>query len=107
MSYMVSSKNLGSITLNESDTVRSVLQNIAIILSTRQLSVPLYRDFGLPMQFIDKPMAAARPLLIAEIRDAIAEYEPRATVLNVTFDDTSPGKLEAIVEVGITDVQEQ
>ncbi len=103
MSYMVSSKNLGSITLNENDPVRAVLQNIAIILSTRQLSVPLYRDFGLPMQFIDKPMAVARPLLIAEIKDAITEYEPRANVLNITFEDEAPGKLIAIVEVEITD----
>ena len=101
MSYMVSSKNLGSITLNESDPVRAALQNIAIILSTRQLSVPLYRDFGLPMQFIDKPMAVARPLLIAEIKDAITEYEPRATVLNITFEDDTPGKLIATVEVEI------
>ncbi|MCF8017847.1 MAG: GPW/gp25 family protein [Vallitaleaceae bacterium] len=103
MSYIVSSKNLGSITLNESDTVKSVLQNIAIILSTRQLSVPLYRDFGLPMQFIDKPVAVAKPLLIAEIKDAISEYEPRATVLNVTFetDNNAPGKLIANVEVEI------
>lgn len=101
MSYMVSSKNLSSITLNESDPVRAALQNIAIILSTRQLSVPLYRDFGLPMQFIDKPMAVARPLLIAEIKDAITEYEPRATVLNITFEDDTPGKLIATVEVEI------
>lgn len=104
MSYMVSSKNLGSITLNESDPVKSVLQNIAIILSTRQLSIPLYRDFGLPMKFIDKPIAVARTLMIAEIKDAIEEYEPRANVLNVTFeDDDEPGKIIATVEVEITD----
>ena len=105
MSYMVSSKNLDSITLNESDPVRSVLQNIAIILSTRQLSVPLYRDFGLPMQFIDKPMAVARPLLIAEIKDAITEFEPRANVLNIILENDldAPGKLIATVEVEITD----
>ncbi len=105
MSYFVSTKDLSGITLNETDTVRSVLQNIKIILTTRQLSVPLYRDFGLPMQFMDRPMAAARLLLITEIQDAIAEYEPRATVLNVTLDmDPSvPGKMHATVEVDIND----
>lgn len=105
MSYLVSSVNLGSISLNESDPVKSVLQNIAIILSTRQLSVPLYRDFGLPMQFIDRPMAAARPLLIAEIMDAISVYEPRANVLNVLLeaDPAAPGKLVATVEVEINE----
>lgn len=103
MSYIVKSINLGALTLNESDTVKSVLQNIAIILSTRQLSVPLYRGFGLPMQFVDRPMAVARPLLIAEIMDAISVYEPRANVLNVTLevDPEAPGKIVATVEVEI------
>ncbi len=105
MSYFVSTKNMEGITLNETDTVKSVLQNIKIILMTRQFSVPLYRNFGLPMQFLDRPMAAARPLLIAEIKDAISEYEPRATVLNITLDAdlNAPGKLNATVEVEIKD----
>jgi len=105
MNYIISTKDLGSITLNETDTVKSVLQNIRIILSTRQFSVPLYREFGLPMQFLDKPMAVARSLLIAEIKDAISEYEPRANVLNITLDidENAPGKLHATVEVEIKD----
>lgn len=103
MGYIVSSKDINSITLNETDPVRSILQNIAIILSTPKFSVPLYRDFGLPMTFIDKPMVAARPMMIAEIRDAISEYEPRVDVLNITFEEESPGKLMAKVEVEIID----
>jgi len=105
MNYFVSTKDLGSITLNERDTVKSVLQNIRIILSTRQFSVPLYREFGLPMQFVDKPSAVARSLLIAEITEAITEYEPRATVLNVTLDTdkAEPGKFVATVEVRINE----
>ncbi|MGD9567514.1 MAG: GPW/gp25 family protein [Sedimentibacter sp.] len=105
MSYFVSTKNFSGITLNEKDTVKSVLQNIRIILMTRQFSVPLYRNFGLPMQFLDRPMAVARPLLIAEINDAISEYEPRAIVLSVNLetDISTPGKLIPIVEVEIKD----
>ena len=105
MSYFVSTKNLDSITLNEKDTVKSVLQNIKIILMTRQFSVPLYRNFGLPMQFVDKPLAVARPSLKAEIKPAISEYEPRAIVLNVILetDMSAPGKLIATVEVEIRD----
>jgi phage baseplate assembly protein W len=105
MNYIISTKDLGSITLNETDTVKSVLQNIRIILSTRQFSVPLYREFGLPMQFLDKPIPVAKVLLIAEIRDAITEFEPRANVLNVTveIDENAPGKVHATVEVEIKD----
>jgi phage baseplate assembly protein W len=105
MNYIISTKDLGSITLNETDTVKSVLQNIRIILSTRQFSVPLYREFGLPMQFLDKPIPVAKVLLIAEIRDAITEFEPRANVLNVTveIDENAPCKVHATVEVEIKD----
>ncbi len=105
MSYKVSTRDLSNIKLNESDTVSSVMQNIAIILSTRQQTVPLYRGFGLPMQFVDKPIPVAKPMLIAEIMEAISEYEPRATVVNVTFetDESSPGRLIPTVEVEIKD----
>ncbi len=108
MSYFVSTKSPDGITLNERNSIKSVLQNIKIILVTRKLTVPLYRDFGLPMQFVDRPMAVARSLLIAEIRDAIAEYEPRAVVLNIELkaDADVPGKLVATVEVDIKDEQE-
>jgi hypothetical protein len=41
MSYFVSSRDLSKITLNETDPVKSVLQNIRMILTTRQLTVPL------------------------------------------------------------------
>ena len=39
MSYKVTASDIGAVQLNETDTVRSVLQNIAIILSTRQGTV--------------------------------------------------------------------
>jgi phage baseplate assembly protein W len=105
MSYIISSKSLGSITLNELDTVKSVLQNIAIILSTRQKSVPLYRGFGLSGRFVDKPIPVAKSMMIAEIPEVIAEFEPRAKVVNVTFeeDENTPGKLIPIVEVEINE----
>lgn len=105
MSYKVSSRDISKIKLNESDTVASVMQNIAIILSTRQQTVPLYRGFGLPMQFIDKPIPVAKPLMIAEITEAIAEYEPRAKLIGVSFeiDESVPGRLIPTVEVEIND----
>ena len=105
MSYIINSKNTAKIKLNETNTVKSVLQNIAILLSTRQFSVPIYREFGLQMEFLDKPIVIAKPLLIADVIDAIAEYEPRATVLNIDFkeDESIPGKLIPIVEVDINE----
>lgn len=103
MSYIVTPADADKITLNEGDTVRSVLQNIKIILSTKKLSVPLYREFGVDMAFVDKPMPVAQALMIVEIKDAIARWEPRAELVSVEFqiDESTPGKLIPVVEVEI------
>lgn len=103
MSYKVSTADLNTIRLNETDTVSAVLQNIAIILATRQGSVPLYREFGLTQEFVDKPLPVAKTLLFSEIREAIERFEPRASVIGITFETPkgSPGVLIPIVEVNI------
>lgn len=105
MSYKVSAVDLSKIRLNERDVVASVLQNISIILATRQGSVPLYRDFGLPQKFVDKPLPVAKTLAISEVKEAVEEYEPRATVVNVTFleDANDTGTLIPVVEVEINE----
>lgn len=105
MRYKTNIIDLEKIKLNEADTVSSILQNIAILLSTQQGSVPLYRSFGLPQSFVDKPLPVAKPLAIAEVKDAIEEFEPRATVISVTFQDggEGAGMLVPIVEVEIAD----
>jgi hypothetical protein len=105
MSYKVSSADLSSISLMESDVVQSVLQNIAVLLATPKGSVPMYRDFGLDQSFLDKPIPAAQPMMVAAIIEAIDQYEPRARVVDVTFaiDESHPGKLIPTVEVEINE----
>ena len=105
MRYTVSAHDLSRVRLNEPDIVASVLQNIAIILSTRQQSIPLHRGLGLPMRFVDKPIPVAVPLMIAEVTEAIRSFEPRAELINITYivDENVPGKLIPIVEVEIVD----
>lgn len=105
MSYKVTATDLTALSVNETDTVKSVLQNIAVILSTPKGSIPLYRSFGLSMEFLDKPAPVAKVLMISEVREAIEEWEPRATVLGVTFseDASRPGALIPTVEVEISE----
>lgn len=108
MGYKVAAENLTELKLNEPDTVASVLQNVAIILKTRQGTVPLYRGFGLPQEFIDRPIPVAKPMMYAEVKEAVEEYEPRARVVGMTFgeDASVPGRLVPTVEVEIIDEQE-
>lgn len=92
-----------ALTLHETNIVASVLQNVAIILATRRGSCPMYRDFGISMDFLDRPISVAKTLAFAEIKEGIEAYEPRAIVVDVTFseDANTPGLLIPTVEVSI------
>lgn len=103
MSIQINASNLRNIRFSEPDMVRSVIQNIALILSTRRGSVPLQRDFGLDWSALDKPLPIAKSMLIAQIREAIETWEPRATFVKASFgtDLSSPATFITAVEVEI------
>ncbi len=103
MSYKVSANDLSKISLSEQDTTKAILQNVAVILATRQGTSPLYRNFGLPQNFVDRPIPVAKPMLFAEVKEAVEEFEPRAEVVGITFTERAdaPGVLIPIVEVTI------
>jgi len=82
--------------------IEEVLQNITMILLTTKNSCPLDRNFGLSARFLDARTPVAESLLIGEIMDAVEEYEPRAEILNVSFDrDENSGKISPRLEVNI------
>lgn len=91
--------------LGVTERVESVIQNVAIILRTRAGTCPMYRQFGLPRNYEGKPTAVARPILYAEIREAVEEFEPRCEVVNIRFEEDAdePGIIHPIVEVQIFD----
>ncbi len=103
MRYKVSSQDLSHLRLGETDTVEAILRNVAVILATPQGSVPLYRDFGLPWDFVDKPIPIARTMMVAPIREALERWEPRAAFAAIDFqlDPARPGRLIPVVEVEI------
>lgn len=103
MTYTISAADTVPLRLSERGETASVLQNIRVLLATRQGSAPLYRQFGLPQRFLDKPMSLARPLLYLEVKEAVEEWEPRAEVVGVSLeaDSERPGRLIPIVEVKI------
>ena len=101
MSYLVSEADLKTIRLNDQDTVSSVIHNVALILATPKGTVPMYRDFGLEREFLDMPMPAAELRMIAPIREAVEQWEPRATVKDVRFTRSSDGSGRLLVSVEI------
>lgn len=102
-SYKVSAAESAPLELGAADTVKSVLQAIRTIISTPKGTVPMYRDFGVDMDFLDLPTPGAEQRARMEIREAIDTWEPRATVKDITFsrDESQPGKLIPTVEVEI------
>lgn len=106
--YQVKASDALEIQLNLTDTVESVLQNIAVILKTWRGECPLYRDFGISADALHKPVNIAKPMLQADIIEVIEEYEPRAAVVGVSFEADSqyPDMLRPIVEVEIDGYEE-
>ena len=105
MAYKVNSADKYSLSLQQDSKVFSVLQNIALLLNTKRGTVPMYRDFGVPMEFVDKPIDVAENMAYVEISDALEEFEPRAKLEDVYFEKTANGKMSITVEVSIEDEQ--
>jgi len=103
MEFTVSATDLKNIKLTEKDTIQEVLRNVAIILATPKGSVPMYRDFGLDMRFLDKPMNVAKNMAVIPVREAIEKWEPRAAYKDMTLmpDPSSPGRLAFSVQIEI------
>lgn len=83
-----------------------IIQNVAFLLSTYQMSCPLDREFGW-IPDLDGPIQRAQQINIARIIEAIHKFEPRAIVESVRYeqssDDAQRGLLKPIVKVVIED----
>lgn len=89
----------------QDNKVLSVVQNISLLLNTKRGTVPMHREFGLPMEFVDKPIDVAETIAFAEISEAIEQFEPRANLVDIAFEKTESGTMSIVVEVSISDEQ--
>lgn len=102
MAYVVKAYQQKGINFAPQSTVEEVLQNVATIISTPRFTVPLARGLGLKQEFLDRPIQIAQTLIVADVLDAVEEYEPRAEVLSVTYEiGDSPGKLIPVAKVEV------
>lgn len=90
-----------STTFAEKDEVSSIIQNILLLVGTKKGTIPLYREFGLPMEFVDKPMNVAETIATLEISEALELFEPRATLKDLRFKPTRSGTTALQLEVSI------
>lgn len=80
-------------------TEREIIRNVHTILTTPVGTCPLYRDFGIDMTALDKPMDVAKNLYAVAAMEAVERYEPRVRVIEVTFGTSEDGRMEAKVVI--------
>ena len=80
---------------------KEIVQNVKTICATQKYSVPMDRNFGVNMNFVDQPTPKAKAQIQAEIIEAIREYEPRCKVRKVSFEGDIDGKLMVKVRIEI------
>ena len=103
MSYVVTSGVLPDIDFAPATELEEILQNVRCIICTPKYSVPLDREFGVNMDYVDAPMNMAKAKMAKEIVMAVAKYEPRAAVSGITWGATEDGQLQANVEVTLNE----
>lgn len=90
-----------SANLQETDAANSVIQNVVLLLNTKKGTIPMYRDFGLPMEFVDKPINVAETIATLEIAEALEKFEPRASLKDLQFKSSKDGRMSIQLEVTI------
>ncbi len=71
--------------------IAEIVQNVKTILTTSKGTVPLDREFGVDMSFVDQPTPKAKAMIMASVVDAVNRYEPRVRVTNVGFEEDERG----------------
>ncbi|SMF88136.1 Gene 25-like lysozyme [Paenibacillus uliginis N3/975] len=66
--------------------IDSIKQNIQVIASTYAGTVPLDRAFGISPEVVDQPYPLSQALLVNELIAAITEFEPRAEVISIDYE---------------------
>lgn len=83
-----------------SDNWRARLdRQLALLLSTQVGTMPLDREFGINMDFVDLPPETAKSLYTAEVTEKIPQFIPAVRVQEVTWTWNGNGKLSPKVVI--------
>lgn len=102
MAYIIDTTKESEINLAPETVYEEVIQNLYFLYSSIEYDVPLDRELGLSGTYIDRMVETAEALVMADIYDKTEEYEPRAEIVNISFEaDYQRGVLKPIVEVEV------
>lgn len=93
--------NYKSVNIDSFNLPINIKERLKLLLTTRVGTVVLDRDFGLNMDFIDKPLPIAKRLYTIDVIQKIKRYEPDLKIQSVTFelDKTNSTKLIPIIKI--------
>lgn len=74
-------------------------RQLALLLSTREGTLPLDREMGINMDFVDSPPAVAKILYTEEVTKKVAKFIPWVRVQAVTWSHGEQGQLIAKVVI--------
>lgn len=74
-------------------------RQISLLLSTRAGTMPLDREFGIEMDFLDRPPEIAKSLYTAEVTKKVTTFIPTVRVQQITWMQTDSGKLKPKVVI--------
>lgn len=102
MTYQISLSD--GVDFSPQSEAAEILQNVRTILKTRLGSVPLFRDFGITWEHIDKPLPVAKSLMLVAVIEAVEQFEPRAKIERVEFEESDAAegilKPKVIISIG-------
>ena len=75
------------------DAMAELDRKLALLYSTREGTMPLDREFGINMDFVDMPPEAEKSLYTAEVTEKVSKFIPEVRVQEVTWTGGNTGKL--------------
>lgn len=81
------------------DWLAELDRQMSLLLSTREGTMPLDREFGINMDFLDRPPEIAKSLYTAEVTKKVAAFIPTVRVREVTWRRAEGGQLKPKVVI--------
>ena len=83
----------------QDDKLAELDRQLALLLSTQAGTMPLDREFGIQMDFVDKPPEVVKSLYTAEVTKKVPQFIPWVRVYEVTWEYGEQGHIKPKVVI--------
>lgn len=83
----------------QDDKLADLDRQLALLLSTPAGTMPLDREFGIQMNFVDKPPEVVKSLYTAEVTKKVPQFIPWVRVYETTWEYGEQGNIKPKVVI--------